>query len=314
LKSTKKSTNTRKTLAAKMNPSFVIEKTRDNDNCLDLRFATWPNNNKFSKYIVFANGRTEWIEKYHYIPQDLELPDDFGFVTWDHRGQGDSGGARAMIDHYDSYAQDTSVIVNQTTEGRPFVVMSHSMGGLISLYATLKGYINPKALVLSSPLLRLPQNNVPGPIAKVLSKIFSELKLESVSTGAGSHTKGISFETNSLTHSYDRFLTTSKNPFPIPGATFGWINQTFAAIEAIFSEELLANLNVPVLVIHGSDESVVDITGFRDWVKTAQKYSKSKILYRVIPGARHELYSEIDQYYNLALALTKDWFQDFIDE
>ena len=91
-----------------MSNTFVIEKTRDNDNCLDLRYGTYPTNNKFSKYVLFANGRTEWIEKYNYLPESLDLPKDTGFVSWDHRGQGGSGGARAMVDSYDSYSKDAA--------------------------------------------------------------------------------------------------------------------------------------------------------------------------------------------------------------
>ncbi len=297
-----------------MTQNFIIENTRDQDNCLDLRYGTWPNSNKFAKYVLFANGRTEWIEKYQHLPADLNLPKSAGFVTWDHRGQGASGGARAMVDTYDSYAQDAAAIADASTHGSPYVVMAHSMGGLISLYATLLGYIKPKALVLSSPLFRLPQHNIPAPIAQPLSKALSSMNLASVSSGAGSHTKKTPFEINELTHHYERYMMMSDSPYPIPGATFGWIDQTFEAIDAIFSKQLLSKLDIPVLVMHGSNETVVDPSGFKDWVQEAQKHSNAEITYRVVSGARHELYSEIDTYYNAAIAYTNKLFKDFLSE
>ena len=188
------------------------------------------------------------------------------------------------------------------------------MGGLISLHAVLKGYLKPKALVMASPLLRLPQQPVPGNIAKPLSNILSKLKLDSVSTGAGSHTQNTPFEVNQLTHNYDRYQEMSRSLYPIPGATFGWANETFKALDEVFSEELLSNLEIPVLLMHGSNESVVDPSGFRDWITTAQKYSKAEIEYRVISGARHELYSEIDAYFDPAVSFTKNHFKKFLED
>ena len=130
-------------------------------------------------------------------------------------GQGDSGGARAIVDTYESYAQDAKVIANLTAEQRPYVGMGYSMGGLIMLYATLKGYLKPKALVLYSPLLRLPEHVLPNNLAQPISKIISAFHLGAVSTGAGSHTQGTPFESNHLTHDYVRFAAM--------GMSYNWI-------------------------------------------------------------------------------------------
>jgi alpha-beta hydrolase superfamily lysophospholipase len=295
-----------------MHKSWNIKFARDKEDSLDLRYGVWPNENKHDRYVIFLNGRTEWIEKYHYLPADLGLPTDVGFATMDHRGQGASGGARATIDHYDSFASDTAAVIEQIVHGRPYVVMGHSMGGLIALYATMSGAIKPESLVLLSPLLRLPQHPLPNPVARSVSKLFSSIKFGSVSTGAGSHTKGIPFETNKLTHHSELYEAMRQTPYPLPGATFSWVNQTFAACDYVFNSQNLASLTTPTLLMAGSKEDVVDPQGFRDWVQLASKGSQAKIKYRMINGAKHELLSEIDQYYQPTLVGLREWFKDFL--
>ena len=63
-------------------------------------------------YIIFINGHGEYIEKYDYLPEDLKLPRNYGFLTWDHRGQGASDGEpRLHIESYDKFAKDAQFLV-----------------------------------------------------------------------------------------------------------------------------------------------------------------------------------------------------------
>jgi len=262
---------------------------------------------QMSRFLVFINGRTEWIEKYAHVPVDLQLEDDIGFLTWDHRGQGASGGERAFIEDYDSYSEDSRHIIHKIIKKKPYIVIAHSMGGLIALHATMKGMIKPDALVLSSPLLRLPDKPVPEifarPIANVLGRIPAAMR---VSSGAGAFTKG-PFEGNALTSDHDRYEFIKANPYPLGGVKFGWLKATFDAIDFVNDPENLKKMITPVLILTGSDERVVDPTGIQSWIQKAADHTKAKIEFDVIHGARHELFSETPAYYQKAIDLVRQF-------
>jgi lysophospholipase len=286
---------------------LVVRVTGEERDSLDLRYAVhYAGAGVPARFVVFLNGRTEWIEKYLYLARDLGLPDDTAFLTMDHRGQGASGGARSYVEDYDDFAKDVAKVLAEAVGDKPYAVLSHSMGGLIALYATLTGRIAPRALVLSSPLLGLPDRPVPRPLAKPLAKALSAAFLGAVSSGGGKFTE-TPFEQNRLTHAVELYKRMQKTPYPCPGATFGWVAASFRAIDVCFDPRRLAGLTVPTLVLGGTDESVVDRAAFQRWVKAASEHAKADVQLRVIPGARHELFSEIPSYYDQALAAARDW-------
>jgi alpha-beta hydrolase superfamily lysophospholipase len=287
--------------------AFRIAVTRDSADTLDLRYGVhFQGKGEPERYVVFLNGRTEWLEKYAYLADDLGMPDGTAFLTWDHRGQGGSGGVRSYVDDYETYAKDTQKIVAEVTEGKPYVVLSHSMGGLIALYSTVRGYITPGALVLSSPLLGMPERPVPPKLAKPLSTALGLIGLGAVSTGGGTYTN-IPFEKNKLTHHVGLYQRMCDTPYEIPGATFGWVAATFRALQVCFDPEVLKNHRVPTLVMGGSKETVVDVSAFKAWVDVASEHAPADVQLRMFPGAKHELFSEIPEYYEPAVKEAREW-------
>jgi alpha-beta hydrolase superfamily lysophospholipase len=290
---------------------FRIETVRDLNDTVNIRYGVC-GNEKADRYLFFLNGRTEWVEKYSYIPFDLNIPSNTTFVAVDHRGQGGSGGARAYVETYDDYATDLQAVVEKVANGKPYSVVAHSMGCLIGLYATLKGKINPDCLVLSSPLFGLPDEPVPTPIAKPLSKLLTMFGFANVSSGGGNFSRS-KFECNKLTHDIDMFKRMQESPFKVPGATFGWVAATFAAIDAIFDEEKLKTFRTPTLVLCGSEEQVVDPEAIRRWVRINSERSGLDVRYQMIAGGRHELLSEIPAIYSQAIASIKAFLaQNFL--
>ncbi|MEY4630216.1 MAG: hypothetical protein RIQ81_336 [Pseudomonadota bacterium] len=260
------------------------------------------------RFVVFLNGRTEWIEKYGTLPVDLGMEDDVGFLTWDHRGQGASGGDRGFIDDYEAYGEDAQKIVQRVVKARPYVAIGHSMGGLICLHSIMKGKLKPAAAVLSSPLLALPGRPVPEALARPLSSVLGTLAFTTrLSTGAGAFTKG-PFEGNPLTSDHDRYQFIKATPYPLGGVKFGWVRATFDAIDFVNNSDNLKSYQVPTLVLSGSDERVTDPAGIQAWLANASQSSRAKIQFDVIHGARHELFSETPTYYNRALEMVRQFF------
>lgn len=291
--------------------SFTISTIRDPQGVLDLRYGVWAQGDaKPKQFVVFANGRTEWIEKYSYLPQDLGLAKNQGFITWDHRGQGASGGARAHTQDYGELAADAAKVIEATTHGLPYVVVTHSMGGLIMLTAIMNGLIKPKALLMSSPLLGLPQKPLPTVIAKPLARLCTTLGLGAVHIPSVGEFEKAPFASNLLTSSPELYSRIRASPYPCPSPTFGWLDATYRAFDYCHDPKNLAAYTIPTLIMVGDQEKVVDLAGIRAWMAGVQKHSTAKVSLTQFEGARHELFSEVDLHYRKATALAQTWLRE----
>ncbi len=265
------------------------------------------------RVVVFINGRTEWVEKYEHLPYWLDLPDDCGYLTWDHRGQGASTGTRSFIDTYDTYVEDAAAIIQHVVGNRPYSIFAHSMGGLIALLGLLQGTLRPASFAMSAPLLRLPNIPLPRILSQPIAHLVSRVGFGQLPTGAGKHDRA-NFPHNKLTHCVQTYEKIHDSPYPCPSATFGWIDETFRAISRVSSPAMLKKLAVPTLLMAGDEEAVVDSAGFTEWIGLATKHSRAPVSFHIIHGARHELFSEIPEIRNAAIRKIKSWFGDFLAE
>jgi lysophospholipase len=286
---------------------MLINTIRDKSNSLDLRYACSLPDDRAIRYVVMANGRSEWLEKYAALPSDLRLGSNTGFITFDHRGQGASGGARGWIDSYNTYANDMALIIDKAANGKPYNLICHSMGGLIGLVALMKGLITPRCLVLCSPLIGMPNYPLPAPFAYRISKILTQYSLGFINSRSGRHWRR-KFEENLLTRSKERYALVQNSPYPVPSPTFEWIKASYEATQVINDPENLAALNIPILVICGTEEHVVDPAAIQRWVSIASKASKSTIDFHWIHGGLHELLNERKPIYDQVVELIRSWF------
>jgi alpha-beta hydrolase superfamily lysophospholipase len=107
-------------------------------------------------------------------------------VTWDLRGHGRSEGARGHVARWSRYHQDLAEQVDALrSEGRPLVVVGHSMGGLIAFGAVASGQVVPDKLVLSAPALEADIATWKRIAAPLLSRFVPMLRIP---TGIGADT------------------------------------------------------------------------------------------------------------------------------
>jgi len=292
--------------------NWKIDTLRDQKNELSIRYGYYSSSTKNpEKFIVFLNGRTEFIEKYDYLPDDLKLGTNCGFLTLDHRGQGGSGGARGHAENYENFCQDAKLVIDKVVGDKPYAIVCHSMGGLIGLYGHLTGYFSPKKLILSSPLFGIPDQPIPKKIARPLADTMTRLKIGPISAHFGQNNKP-KFSKNKLTHSISRYEKIQDAPFQIPSVTFGWVDATFEAIDYIFSAEGINNLKTDVFLMGSPDDKVVDHSAWQKWIKIASAKNDINVGFELFHGAKHELYSEIPKYYDRAVSTTLRELEDFL--
>ncbi|GIU66662.1 alpha/beta fold hydrolase [Candidatus Phycosocius spiralis] len=247
--------------------------------------------------IILAPGRSEYIEKYAETLAALQTR-GFNVLVVDHRGQGwsDRLGANQYAGHMDSFAK-AGIHLNCAIEavsdrltGKK-IVLSHSMGGCISLEALLSGTIsNIVGAAFCAPMWGLIGPPVMGVIAQTL-----------VALGLGKHVAPTlpkvwhpePFEANPLTHDQKRFarnnaLFLAEPCLQLAGPTNGWINQALKTL-ASFTPERLATLAIPILVVSAQAEALVDNHAH---VRVVSQLPHAQL--HIVPGAKHELMQEID--------------------
>ncbi len=273
-----------------------------------IRYAIYSRQAKPDAYILFLNGRTEWIEKYSYVAEDLGIPENWGFISVDHRGQGFSVGLKGHVETYDDFALDLKALTMAICKDTPYFTLTHSMGGLINLYAMVKGCIKPRFSIMCAPLLAMPNKPFPAVVSKALSGMLTNLGLGQVSTGLGRFDT-VDFEKNVLTHSRQRFERLIKSPCPVLSPTFAWVSASFAAVSTIYEPANLRQLNIPIKIIQGTQEAVVPIGAAEEWQIALTQNSENDAELVLIEGGRHELLSEEPAIYKKAL----DEINDFIN-
>lgn len=288
--------------------SFVPASNGD----FEIRWGLYSQQSTCNRYVLFVNGRSEWIEKYHDLPALLNLPKDCGFLTLDHRGQGASGGIRGDVETYDHYVEDLKTVVDQVIGDAPYVALAHSMGGLILSLAVLQDKLHPQSMVLASPFFGLPRASLPPGFVNRLAKTLHSAGLGKRKLGIANSKPG-RFKRNRLTHDRGRFEAMQACPYPVPSATIQWIAESVKAIETIHQPKLLEQLSIPTLVMIGSKETVVDRTALGKWASLAQSLSNTDIKYHQFKGSRHELFSESDEIRLPAIKMTRQWFGKFLD-
>lgn len=274
-----------------------------NNRDISIRCARSPKFDSAAKVLFFLGGRSEWVEKFQSLIESLNLSDDIGWMSWDHRGQGDSGGKKGHVDDYEDFAQDARELIETYAHNRPYSLVCHSMGSLIALYATLKGFIHPKSLFLMSPLLGLPQKPLPHSVGRPLAKFARLSGLGGINLGFDKHAN-IPFEKNRLTHSKSNYQKILNYPFKWSGPTFTWIDATFRATDFVFLDESLKQLKAKTYVLGGTDERVVDPSQFHNWVEKASRFAPVQL--KIIEGARHELHMEEKAYFDEAVKFIKE--------
>jgi len=131
------------------------------DDGLTLHTRHWPANGAPRGQLLIVHGLGEHIERYAHVAAALNTA-GWDVHGWDHRGHGLSQGLRGDIPNAEALLRDTARVIDAVRQpGRRFVLLGHSLGGVIAarfaaeaLSASPAAWSRPlDGLVLSSPAL-----------------------------------------------------------------------------------------------------------------------------------------------------------------
>jgi alpha-beta hydrolase superfamily lysophospholipase len=260
---------------------------------MEIFFQTWMAE-KPKGIVVLSHGLGEHSGRYDNLIERMR-GGGVSFYALDHRGHGRSGGNRGHVDSFMEYVQDMKVFITQIKDeypGLPLVLLGHSLGGLIAMKYALTHPGDMKALVLSSaglvPAVRVPEWK--KKMGMFFSRYIPTLAMSNeLDAGDLSHDRATvdAYVNDSLVH--DR-------------VTSRWYAE-FTATE----EECLrraSELRMPLLVIHGKADKMVDYRGSEKVY--ADALAKDKTLH-IFAGLYHETMNETPSERSKVLDVVAKW-------
>lgn len=259
---------------------------------LELFKQTWQPTKKPQAGIILVHGFGEHSSRYSHLAEKL-THNNYVLFTFDLRGHGKSEGSRFYVRSFDDYLQDLNLFLHHVREqmnGLPIFLFGHSMGGtIVTLYA-IKYKPDLSGILLSGAALKIGED-----IPKVLISMSSFLAkiLPKLPT--------VKLDTKMLSHDPDVVMQYDNDPLINHKGTLARTGaELVRAIKYI--QEHMEEINLPVLIMHGTGDVIVDPEGSRQLFKRAKSKDKSLKLY---DGFYHEIMNEPDREQVLADIL--DW-------
>lgn len=278
--------------------------------CRTLLAMTEPQTARGS--IFFSPGRTEFVEKYFEMAQDMTARGYFVCII-EPRGQGLS--PRLLdnpyichVESFQDYAADFARTVQQFAPclPRPHILMGHSMGSTVVLQAVLLELISASALICCSPMLRV--QKLQQPVMIGLIRLLSQIGFRRKRLFFQPQKNGmpLDFEANLLTSDarrYERWVNffVRAPALRLGTPSLGWMCTALQAMA--FVRQNAKKLNLSTLILGSGADEIVDNKAVYDFAahSGAQLY--------MVPEAAHELFMEQDIFRQSTLERIDDFLE-----
>ena len=263
---------------------------------LRLRVVVWSGGRRGTA-VIFP-GRTEFAEKYGRVVGEL-VARDLAVAIIDWRGQGlsDRDPANPMRGHVEDfrvYQRDVAALLDLCAElalPGPRYLFAHSMGGCIGL-RTLLERAEFCGAVFSAPMWHLQMKAATRELTARFTQLANLMGFGGrlmPGTRAQPTALALPFEGNALTSDKATFdwcvgQIGAHPELALGGPSMQW---TRAALEEMARLYIAPVPNLPVLVMLGSEETVVSAGVIRTQVAHMPQGSLLEL-----PGARHEIFME----------------------
>ena len=264
---------------------------------LSLFYQAWYPPRAAKAVIALVHGFGEHCDRYATVTAALTQA---GYVIFgfDNQGHGRSEGQRGHINRWQDYRDNVSAFLAQVRQHEPnlpLFVLGHSLGGLIVLDFALNTPQGLTGIIISGPPIR--PVGIAKPylvaIARILSGIWPRFSMD---VGAGAET---------LSRDQTVVNQTEDDPLTHSMATVRWGTECLVAIAAV--RRNISQLQVPILLLHGSADKVNDVKGSRE---IFERIAIDKTL-KIYPGSYHEPHNDLDR--NQVMDDVVEWLDNHLD-
>ena len=229
-----------------------------------------------ARLVALVHGYGEHIGRYEHVARALAARDST-VVGPVHVGHGRSPGERALVEDFEPIVDDLRAVVRDARGDLPVVMVGHSMGGLIATRYAQRHGEDLAGLVLSGPAVGL---------APVFEEWLAAPELPAdpidVATLSRDPAVGEAYAADALVYHG------------------GWKRPTLEAFVA--ADRAIAEGpgfgDLPLLYIHGAEDQLVPVDLARPVV---ERLAGPDSELRVLEGARHEVFNELDKEQTIAL-------------
>ena len=244
--------------------------------------------------VVIAHGVGEHSGRYRNLI-DLMEDDGISFYALDHRGHGRSEGKRGHISSFDDYTTDLKTFIKMVrteTAGLPLILLGHSMGGTIAGKFALDypGYID--GLILSSA----------GLIQAVKVPVWKKTMASLLANIMPGLTMPTGLDSSALSHDQQAVDDYANDPLVHDLVSARWYMEfSRAGAECL---QRAGELTMPLLIIHGSADAIVDPQGSRQVMEKASSPDKQLFIF---DGLYHETMNELPPERERVLDTFRSW-------
>ncbi len=234
------------------------------------------------RVIVFQHGFGEHSDRYENLLGKFKNS-DVNFYALDSRGHGRSDGKRGHVDQFQLYIDDLSDLVKMVKEKEgvhKIFLLGHSLGGVIVLQYAVQGINqdNLHALLVCSPALKVKMNldkQIKKRAAAILAKFFPAVTLDA------------NLDLKFISHDQTIIDAYKADPLVHGKVSFQMATNLFHLSRSIRDKASI--IRVPVFLIHGSDDGIIDVEGSKELFQHLVYKNKQ---FKIYQGLYHELMNE----------------------
>lgn len=256
------------------------ESTFEGTGGLQLFSQSWrPAGEETRAALIVVHGLRDHSSRYAELAEHL-VGQGFAVYAFDLRGHGRSEGVRVHIDSFEEYLTDLGIFLERVRKqepGRPVFLFGHSMGGAIATLFALEKKPDIAGMVLSAPALKPGADVSKALIAmtKVIGGMLPNLKVLELDPKQFSRDPAVVKENET-----DPLIFQQGGPARTASRLLGALNTI---------SERMEEVSAPLLVMHGTADTVTDPEGSKALAKRASSKDKTLKLY---DGLYHDLLHE----------------------
>lgn len=246
---------------------------------LSLYYQSWLPSDEIKAVVLVVHGLAEHSGRYLNMVNRL-VPKGYVVYGFDQRGHGHSQGLRGYVEQFSYYVNDLGafldIVRNRHRDAKIFIV-GHSLGGTIATAFAVHHQSEIDGLILSGAVFHLGDNVSSGltMLARVISLLSPTTGISAIDASATSRDK-------SVVNAY------SNDPLVYRGKIRARLGTELMKTIKLLPHQM-ANINLPILIMHGTDDRLSDPSGSEMLYSKVGSRDKTLKLYS---GLYHELFNE----------------------